>query len=289
MASESDEEDYMSAKFLDEPEELKNKELSYAEKRKKTLREQQKKAYIKPRKVLEEEARQQGLQKGLDEKNKGMKMLMKMGFKQGMTLGKESGIAKPIEVEMKAGRGGIGLDSQEKRLREEELEQELAKRPKIDPVQFRDQLSAQKREAKLHRWAAAAGKLCEKLDKDQDIEFNVLWLLNPDNVPNEENELGAQDVDGPVPLLEEGLAKEKPMEQPEPEKTATDTHLHQPLQLNDEQLAQYAELQSHSVADQLNRAITYLRTNYCYCFWCGVKYEDEEDLKNCPGPTEEDH
>jgi hypothetical protein len=81
MASESDEEDYMSAKFLDEPEELKNKELSYAEKRKKTLREQQKKAYIKPRKVLEEEARQQGLQKGLDEKNKGMKMLMKMGFK----------------------------------------------------------------------------------------------------------------------------------------------------------------------------------------------------------------
>lgn len=88
-------------------------------------------------------------------------------YRQGMTLGKESGIAKPIEVEMKAGRGGIGLDSQEKRLREEELEQELAKRPKIDPVQFREQLSAQKREAKLHRWAAAAGKLCEKLDKDQ--------------------------------------------------------------------------------------------------------------------------
>jgi hypothetical protein len=83
MASDNDEDDYMSAMFLEEPEDLKNKELSYVEKRKKTLREQQKKAYIKPRKVLEEEARQEGLQKELDEKNKGMKMLMKMGFKYG--------------------------------------------------------------------------------------------------------------------------------------------------------------------------------------------------------------
>lgn len=79
MASDGEEDDYMSLKFLEEPED--KKELSYIEKRKKALREQEKKAYIKPRRVLEEEARQEGLQKELDEKNKGMKMLMKMGFK----------------------------------------------------------------------------------------------------------------------------------------------------------------------------------------------------------------
>lgn len=81
MASDNDEEDYMSLKFLEEPEDQKNKELSYVEKRKKALREQEKKAYIKPRRVLEEEARQEGMKKELDDKNKGMKMLMKMGFK----------------------------------------------------------------------------------------------------------------------------------------------------------------------------------------------------------------
>jgi hypothetical protein len=79
MGSDSEEDDYMSLKFLEESEE--KKELSYLEKRKKALREQEKRAYIKPRRVLEEEARQEGLQKELDEKNKGMKMLMKMGFK----------------------------------------------------------------------------------------------------------------------------------------------------------------------------------------------------------------
>jgi hypothetical protein len=81
MASDNDEEDYMSLKFLEEPDDQKNKELSYVEKRKKALREQEKKAYIKPRRVLEEEARQEGMKKELDDKNKGMKMLMKMGFK----------------------------------------------------------------------------------------------------------------------------------------------------------------------------------------------------------------
>jgi hypothetical protein len=84
-----------------------------------------------------------------------------------MTLGKMSGLAKPIDVEVKSGRGGIGLDTQEKRLREEELEQELAKKPKIDPYEYREQLSARKREGQLQRWIIAAAKICEKLDKDQ--------------------------------------------------------------------------------------------------------------------------
>jgi hypothetical protein len=198
MASDNDEDDYMSLKFLEEPDDQKNKQLSYLQKRRKTLREQEKKAYIKPRRVLEEEARQEGLKKELDDKNKGMKMLMKMGFKyisvfyfsfpavigkltcayrQGMTLGKDSGIAKPIEVEIKSGRGGIGLDAQEKRLREEELERELAKKPKIDPDQYREQIAARKREGQLQRWIIAAARICEKLDKDK-VNHVIYALFN---------------------------------------------------------------------------------------------------------------
>jgi len=34
----------------------------------------------------------------------------------------------------------------------------------------------------------------------------------------------------------------------------------------------------------------YLLVNYFYCFFCGTRYDDEEDLKNnCPGPLGDDH
>lgn len=36
--------------------------------------------------------------------------------------------------------------------------------------------------------------------------------------------------------------------------------------------------------------IAYLRTTYCYCHWCGVHYEDTDDMdSNCPGTTKDDH
>jgi adenylosuccinate lyase len=100
-----------------------------------------------------------------------------------MTLGKESGIAKPIEVEVKSGRGGIGHDAQEKRLREEDLERELAKKPKIDPDQYREQIAARKREGQLQRWIIAAARIIEKLDRDQvslATGMRILsWLPGP--------------------------------------------------------------------------------------------------------------
>lgn len=81
---DSDEEDYMSSKFLEEAanyEQQSQKEKPYSERRKQQIREQQAKAYIKPRAQLEREAREEGLKRSVDESNKGMKMLMKMGFK----------------------------------------------------------------------------------------------------------------------------------------------------------------------------------------------------------------
>ncbi|KAG2183083.1 hypothetical protein INT44_006064 [Umbelopsis vinacea] len=295
MASDNEEEDYMSLKFLEEPE--GQKELSYVEKRKKALREQEKKAYIKPRRVLEEEARQEGLKKELDDKNKGMKMLMKMGFKQGMTLGKESGIAKPIEVEIKSGRGGIGHDAQEKRLREEELEREMAKKPKIDPDQYREQIAARKREGQLQRWIIAAARIIEKLDRDK---FNILWLLNPFNIPEEDPEdiSEAEAAESPVAEDISRSVEDTLTGTAEAEPTATTEHEHvQKLRkLTDDEKVELSEIQARpllsvaeQLAEQLNDLASYLRTYYYYCFWCGAKYADEEDLKNCPGPAEDDH
>ena len=42
--------------------------------------------------------------------------------------------------------------------------------------------------------------------------------------------------------------------------------------------------------DQLHLVLSYLRDKHAYCFWCGVKYESEEDMQSqCPGPDEDDH
>ncbi|KAG1084446.1 hypothetical protein G6F42_021780 [Rhizopus arrhizus] len=130
----SDEEDYMSLKFLEEAKsfENENKKESYSERRKRQLREQQQKAYIKPRHILEQEERERGLQTSVDNDNKGMKMLMKMGFKKGNALGKKGteGIMEPIKVDLKTGRQGIGMES-ELRKREREEEEEMERKKKV--------------------------------------------------------------------------------------------------------------------------------------------------------------
>lgn len=71
----------MSEKFLNAAADAETSSHTYSQRRKQELRKQQQRGYIKSRRELEEEARELGLQKQIGEDNKGMKMLMKMGFK----------------------------------------------------------------------------------------------------------------------------------------------------------------------------------------------------------------
>lgn len=41
--------------------------------------------------------------------------------------------------------------------------------------------------------------------------------------------------------------------------------------------------------DKLELLTMYLRRNHLYCIWCGVKFQDEDDMRDCPGPTRLDH
>ena len=43
--------------------------------------------------------------------------------------------------------------------------------------------------------------------------------------------------------------------------------------------------------DQMLLVITqYLRTEHLFCIWCGITFNDTEDLENsCPGNSREDH
>ncbi len=51
----------------------------------------------KPRKLLETEKREEGLNKTISSDNKGFAMLQKMGFKPGMTLGKK-GLGQSLHI-----------------------------------------------------------------------------------------------------------------------------------------------------------------------------------------------
>lgn len=48
--------------------------------------------------------------------------------------------------------------------------------------------------------------------------------------------------------------------------------------------------ESLSNLEKLDILTKYLRKTYFYCIWCGVKFNDEDDLRdNCPGSTRNDH
>ncbi|KAI8969027.1 hypothetical protein BDF20DRAFT_141122 [Mycotypha africana] len=269
IMSDEEEDDYMSLKFLQDAEQFESqrKEATYTERRKKQLREQEKKAHVKPRAQLEAEERGKALQRSLEEdkSNKGMKMLMKMGFKKGMSLGKNSsGIVEPIKVNIKAGRQGIGMEIEsEKRLRAlEEEEMENSKRAKVDLETFRTIKAKQAKENQLRRYLTAAISICKKFDEENSVETNILWTLEPASQEMENNEDTEQDK----------------------EEEATDNIID--LYPKEE----IERLNSLELDEKFALVVEYLRNKYFYCFWCSAKYKDAEDLQaNCPGPEEDDH
>ncbi|KAI8972512.1 hypothetical protein BDB01DRAFT_730094 [Pilobolus umbonatus] len=79
----SDEEDYMSDKLLAQlTQQYETQKVeSYSMKRRRQLRESERKGYMKPLAEREREEREIGLNKTIEKDNKGMHMLMKMGYK----------------------------------------------------------------------------------------------------------------------------------------------------------------------------------------------------------------
>jgi hypothetical protein len=52
----------------------------------------------------------------------------------------------------------------------------------------------------------------------------------------------------------------------------------------------YQQMPVTKICELLQKLVSYSRKIHFYCNWCGLKYEDIDDLnENCPGPTYEDH
>ncbi|TKA23067.1 hypothetical protein B0A50_07384 [Salinomyces thailandicus] len=155
-----DEDDYLSMTFDDPSSNPSRKETSLQRTRrlKAEAAERSRVPSKKERAENERVAREAALATALDASNKGAQMLAKMGFKGG-GLGKSADArTTPVEVLMKEGRGGVGMESERKRKVREaaEAEEGLQKRQKVTEVEYRERArnEREERQAEGGWWSA---------------------------------------------------------------------------------------------------------------------------------------
>lgn len=132
----------------------------------------------------EEDVRAKGLAEALPETNKGFSLLKKFGFQEGQGLGSQGqGRTEPVPIEIKAGRGGLGLDAVKKQqvAARERAQELLAKRAQVREVQSVEQFRRQQREKFAAKRTAkdlyAAQKACLQLDQARGIESSDMWPM----------------------------------------------------------------------------------------------------------------
>lgn len=265
------EEDYMSDKLLrlvDKQQEKRAK--TYAELRKEAareserLQEENKKMFMRNR---EEEARKEGLSKALTKENKGFQLLQKMGFVPGSSLGKaEVGLIEPIAVDVRTKRYGLGATEMvQERVKQSEIEFEEYLKDRDETIrtteeQFHNQASRDFSRKHLAKDLKDSMAACEVLDKKKGV-MSPYWLS-----ADLERRQKLRDQ-----VLEHYELSIDPAEEPGDGETGIVVGF-----TDDEEL--------------LRKVTAYLRETHFYCQWCGVEYNDEEDLsQECPGDTREDH
>jgi hypothetical protein len=249
-------------------------------------------------------AREAALGNELDASNKGFKMMAKLGYKPGTTLGKSTDArTEPIHLSMKEDRGGIGMDSEKKRkMRELIAESERQeKKTKVNQVDYRERLRQEREEERLSRQVHAAQKVAERLDTE-DAEkvpestpmekrplrsIDVHWRsLVKERRQREANEKMKREVQNSLTYQRADHLDSDDDDDTQPSKHGNVVEFfEQDLDDEDVELEEFNEL---AVDERLSKVAQYLRSKHLYCFWCKSKYPDA-DFLGCPGDTEEAH
>ncbi|KAJ5936407.1 hypothetical protein N7454_005042 [Penicillium verhagenii] len=186
MTSNQDEEDDYMSMVIEEP----TQKESFTQRKRREQREAEARGRVPSkaeRAALEASRRDEALAKStLDPTNKGFKMMAKLGFKAGDALGKRDSDtppdgkldatqrlmqarAEPLNLTLKDGRGGIGLDSEKKRKIREEAE-EATKKIKREEGDYRDRVREERELRRTEGQVRAAQKVAERLDLDAENE-----------------------------------------------------------------------------------------------------------------------
>ncbi|XP_018394246.1 PREDICTED: G patch domain-containing protein 11 [Cyphomyrmex costatus] len=248
----SDDEDYMSDKFLQNTEQNVSSSLIYNHSDKREFALMKKKAEIqsrnKPIRVVEAEKREEGLSSAITSTNKGFEMLMKMGYKPGQGIGKtQSGMTEPISVEVKEDRHGLG-----KMLKKDSYKTRNtnAKLDNMNTTDFRNRIAQEKAEQLQKTDLYKSQKVCQELDAKENVEKpenTWFWIENKEEKEDDDTDDDIEDDED-------------------------------------------KEVEVLSNLEKLEILTKYLRKKYFYCIWCGTKFNDEDDLRdNCSGSTRNDH
>ncbi|KAL7753448.1 hypothetical protein RI367_001223 [Sorochytrium milnesiophthora] len=321
VEGDDEDDDYMSAAFLEPaaaPRSDTTRAETYSERRQRQEREQlaknprSKQAIKEELAAVEEARRQEGLKRKLDASNKGMQMLMRMGFKAegGGGLGKRGqGMAAPIDVSLRSGRMGLGLEEEKEREAED-----MRKRMKLTEESQRDfrlQMSSRFQDKTYsthtnHEWIHATpadAHDCFRLKNDvsrcrkmmyefdtaaaeTDLRHYEFWPIR--RQPGMEEAAGSDDEEGD----EERVVAAPPDDggvfggvAVPSVNNADDAPLPPPAWK-----AASEQFEALEPADQLDRLLDTLRTTYHYCIYCGCKYTTAAELaQNCPGKSRDEH
>jgi len=308
MSQTDEEDDYMNMVFEDAPKGPKHETALQRAARKRKEGEARARQKTKAEKEADAEAaREEALATALPETNKGFKMMAKFGFKQGDTLGKSVDARKtPIAVDVKADKGGIGLESEKKRKFREQWEEaeRLAKRTKEEEGDYLEMRRQEAKEKKAERDLDSAQRTAERLsDKEADekgtpepgekplTDVNVLWRSRARRrVEIQQDKQQRRELNNSLASRLPTLADEGDVDNDTKVALGQDlqpfyTTLEGDLEADDPELAEFEAL---PVAERLEKVLLYLREKFQYCLYCGYQYPDRE-LEGCPGVTEQEH
>jgi len=231
----------------------------------------------KSKAVLESEKREEGLQKSLDSSNKGFALLAKMGYKPGDSLGKSNtGIVEPIGIEVKNNRGGLGAEKAIKQIQETKAKLRTARKKtsNLAPISAEDFRASQSKKIKAKRVEGdlyRAQKATRQLDMSKEFTEPIESWFWPKVVQDATDEA------------------ENDLEEPKIKDITFEDQIH--AEDNLDEIEEEEEEEVEIPPDEMLKIITeYLRTEYLFCIWCGITFENAEDLKsNCPGNSRDDH
>jgi hypothetical protein len=227
-----------------------------------------------------------------DPTSKGAQMMAKMGFKGG-ALGKTANArTEPIEISIKEGKGGIGMDNEKKRKIREAMEelQGKEKKQKAEEGEYRERVAKEREEKRKEGMWWGAMKVCEKFDEEREQEekkegakgkkVNLLWRTLAQQRQQRDKDK----------VLRKGALDSLSSRWHDDEADADDkVALGMEVEdFKDEEDAELEEFNALEVGERLEKLVVYLRDTYHYCFWCKYRYADEE-MEGCPGLTEEEH
>ncbi|KAJ3027018.1 UNVERIFIED_CONTAM: G patch domain-containing protein 11 [Siphonaria sp. JEL0065] len=293
---QDDDDDYLTMTFEEEPK--PKRQLTYAEKRRRDQEESLRKGTVKSTKEREIEAREAGLKATvLKEDNKGFSMLAKLGFKKGMTLGRDDALSvklhEPIAVNMKTGtnsihkfsldvsislligHGGLGMDSLHREMRQSQ-EKEANSAIQQTQQEYRASAAKKREEARMYGELMRARKAVQSLDEAGGLERTELW------VPERKQKLLVDDYT-PASIKSDVLAARETFYN----EIATDAETEGDADADGDQESAFEQLET---VDKLYQVNAYLRSKYYYCVWCSDKYANLDEMEShCPGSTRDDH